>query len=43
MDQRTTHDGASAALAVTLWIIVGGGLLYGIAQTAAKVPALFGG
>ncbi|MGH8887813.1 MAG: MFS transporter small subunit [Egibacteraceae bacterium] len=43
MSEQTKGHAASAALAVALWVIVVVGLLYGIAQTAAKVPALFGG
>ncbi len=29
--------------AILLWILVLSGLLYGVVQTATKVPALFGG
>jgi hypothetical protein len=37
-------DGASAvAPAILLWVLVACGLLYGVVQTATKVPALFGG
>lgn len=32
----------STTLAITLWVIVLLALAYGIGQTAAKVPALFG-
>ena len=36
--------GASAvAPAILLWVLVACGLLYGVVQTATKVPALFGG
>ena len=39
------HDsGASAVIpAILLWILVACGLLYGVVQTASKIPALFGG
>lgn len=30
-------------LALTLWVVVGSGLAYGIAQTAIKAAALFTG
>jgi hypothetical protein len=33
----------AATFAVGLWVIVGAGLVYGIASTAVKVAALFGG
>jgi hypothetical protein len=39
------HDtGRSAAApAIFLWVLVVCGLLYGVIETATKVPALFGG
>ncbi|MBA2700171.1 MAG: hypothetical protein H0U58_00530 [Chloroflexi bacterium] len=33
----------STAPAILLWVIVVCGLLYGVIETATKVPALFGG
>ena len=37
-------DGHSAvAPAIFLWLLVACGLLYGVVQTATKIPALFGG
>jgi hypothetical protein len=36
--------GRSAVVpALLLWVLVACGLLYGIVQTATKIPALFGG
>jgi hypothetical protein len=29
--------------ALLLWVLVACGLLYGVVQTATKIPALFGG
>jgi hypothetical protein len=29
--------------AILLWVLVACGLLYGVVQTATKIPALFGG
>ena len=47
MSTNGHHDRASGASAVIpailLWILVACGLLYGIVQTASKIPALFGG
>ena len=41
---RNDGDGHSAvAPAIFLWILVVCGLLYGVVQTATKIPALFGG
>jgi len=39
------HDsGASTVIpAILLWVLVACGLLYGVVQTASKIPALFGG
>jgi hypothetical protein len=40
------HDGtghSAIGLAIFLWVVVVCGLLYGIIETATKVPALFGG
>jgi hypothetical protein len=37
-------EGASAVVpALLLWVLVACGLLYGVVQTATKIPALFGG
>lgn len=36
-------DGMSKVAAVGLWVLVGGGLVYGVSQTLVKVVALFGG
>ena len=46
MSTNGRHDdtGRSAvAPAILLWVLVACGLLYGVVQTAAKIPALFGG
>ena len=41
---RQDGDGRSAVVpAILLWILVTCGLLYGVVQTATKIPALFGG
>lgn len=32
----------STALAISLWFVVLLALIYGVAQTASKIPALFG-
>jgi hypothetical protein len=38
------NDGHSAVVpALLLWVLVACGLLYGVVQTATKIPALFGG
>jgi hypothetical protein len=39
------HDSGRSPVipALLLWVLVLCGLLYGIVQTATKVPALFGG
>ena len=34
---------SAVAPAIFLWVLVICGLLYGVIQTATKVPALFGG
>jgi hypothetical protein len=38
-------DGGKSAVgpAIFLWLLVACGLLYGVVQTATKIPALFGG
>ena len=39
------HEGSETRLtvqAVLLWILVACGLLYGVIETAVKIPALFG-
>ena len=41
MDRNTT-DRAAELGGVILWLIVGGGLLYGVVNTASQVVALFG-
>jgi hypothetical protein len=40
MTERSGFEPAAAA-AIALWVIVGAGLVYGIAQTVVKVAALF--
>ena len=41
---RQDDTGRSAvAPAILLWVLVACGLLYGVVQTATKIPALFGG
>ena len=39
------HDSARSPVlpALLLWALVACGLLYGVVQTATKIPALFGG
>ncbi len=39
----SASDSASKVAAVGLWVVVGGGLVYGVSQTLVKVVALFGG
>ncbi len=41
--QTTGHDATATAPAIFLWVVVVCGLLYGVIETATKVPALFGG
>ena len=46
MSTNGRHDdsGRSAVVpAILLWVLVACGLLYGVVQTATKIPALFGG
>ena len=46
MSTNGQHDdtGHSTVVpALLLWVLVAGGLLYGVVQTATKIPALFGG
>jgi hypothetical protein len=45
MTPNGQHDTARSpvAPAILLWILVACGLLYGVVQTATKIPALFGG
>ena len=46
MSTNGHHDdtGHSAVIpAILLWVLVACGLLYGVVQTATKIPALFGG
>jgi hypothetical protein len=45
MTTNGRHESGSnpVALAIFLWALVLCGLLYGVVQTATKVPALFGG
>jgi hypothetical protein len=42
---RHDDDGRESAVgpAIFLWLVVACGLLYGVVQTATKIPALFGG
>ncbi len=42
-ETSTAADSASKVAAVGLWVVVGGGLVYGVSQTLVKVIALFGG
>jgi hypothetical protein len=41
--QRSASPTPLRARAFVLWVVVIGGLTYGVSQTAAKVPALLGG
>ena len=46
MSTNGHHEGEGAAAvipALLLWVLVACGLLYGVIQTATKIPALFGG
>ena len=45
MTTNGRHDSGGSAVvpAILLWVLVLCGLLYGVVQTATKVPALFGG
>ena len=47
MTTNGRHDDAGAksavAPAIFLWLLVACGLLYGVVETATKIPALFGG
>ncbi|MBC3760131.1 MFS transporter small subunit [Quadrisphaera oryzae] len=38
-----TGQGTAKAAAVVLWVLVSGGLLYGVVQTVARASQLFGG
>ena len=41
---HSDDTGHSAVIpAILLWVLVACGLLYGVVQTATKIPALFGG
>jgi hypothetical protein len=42
-DGRDDTGHSAIAPAIVLWVLVVCGLLYGVVQTATKVPALFGG
>lgn len=42
-DGRDDTGHSAIAPAIVLWVLVVSGLLYGVVQTATKVPALFGG
>ncbi len=42
-DEVQTTGHTATAPAIALWVIVVCGLLYGVFETATKVPALFGG
>ena len=47
MSTNGRNDGdtgrSAVAPAILLWVLVACGLLYGVVQTATKIPALFGG
>jgi hypothetical protein len=46
MSTNGHHDDSGAstvAPALLLWVLVACGLLYGVIETATKIPALFGG
>jgi hypothetical protein len=43
MRTDTAGSRGTAARAMALWVIVSGGLLYGVVNTFAKVVDLFGG
>ena len=45
MTTNGQHDSARSPVvaAILLWVLVLCGLLYGVVQTATKIPALFGG
>ena len=46
MSTNGRHDDTgrtAVAPALLLWALVACGLLYGVVQTATKIPALFGG
>lgn len=40
--RQDTGGHSSAAAAIFLWVVVICGLLYGVVETATKIPALFG-
>ena len=42
-DERHDTGHSAIAPAIFLWVLVACGLIYGVVQTATKVPALFGG
>ncbi len=44
MSHDTTGEAGTAerTAAITLWVIVGAALVYGISETAVRVAALFG-
>jgi hypothetical protein len=42
-DGRHDTGHSATAPAIFLWVVVICGLLYGVIETATKVPALFGG
>lgn len=41
-DSRHDSGHSSAAAAIFLWVVVICGLLYGVVETATKIPALLG-
>jgi hypothetical protein len=45
MSENGRHDTGHSAVApaIFLWVLVACGLIYGVVQTATKVPSLFGG
>jgi hypothetical protein len=40
---QDSDDRSAVVAALLLWALVTCGLLYGVIQTATKIPALFGG
>jgi hypothetical protein len=40
---QDSDERRAVVAAILLWVLVACGLLYGVIQTATKIPALFGG